>query len=230
MFSRIKSAIGLDLKYTNQFGKRAFREAAANGNLEKVNRLISKYDVPEYRIDEVIDSYGSDNLTALICAAKNGHTEIVDRLIHTKFNYQRPPGINNYTYSDRHTPLTIAARNGHTEIVKMLVDAGANVNHQTKKGLTALMYAIHANSPEMVEKLVNAGTNLELQTRKGLTARTIAEEENNAAIIDIITPDSIRNPLQESKGGNKRKTKKANRRTMAKRGTKGKKSRRTKKK
>ena len=101
MFARFKSAIGFDLDYTNQFSKRAFREAAANGNLEEVNRLISKYDVPKYRIDPIIDSVGEDSITALICAAKNGHTAIVDILVNGKFMHQQPPSINHYTYAGK---------------------------------------------------------------------------------------------------------------------------------
>ena len=37
--------------------------------------------------------------------------------------------------------LVIAASAGHTELVRLLLEAGAEINHRTDQGRTALLYA-----------------------------------------------------------------------------------------
>ena len=37
--------------------------------------------------------------------------------------------------------LVIAASAGHTELVRILLQAGAEINHRTDQGRTALLYA-----------------------------------------------------------------------------------------
>ena len=47
----------------------------------------------------------------------------------------------------------------HTEIVQLLLDAGADVDAQSKDGWTALMVAARYRSARFVRVLLDAGTN-----------------------------------------------------------------------
>lgn len=56
------------------------------------------------------------------------------------------------------------------EHVKALLDAGANINAQTKFGVSALMNSVFSKNFVLVEELIRRGANLELETSEGNTA------------------------------------------------------------
>ena len=91
----------------------ALRNAAYNGNLPVISRLI------EEMVDvNVWDQWGR---TALSLAAGRGHAEIVAFLIAS--DAWVDPHEDYDTYE---TPLIAAAENGHLAIVQKLIEAGAN--------------------------------------------------------------------------------------------------------
>ncbi len=118
-------------------------QAAKDGDLVEVERL------PEAGIDVNYHCDKHDG-TALIWAAINGHTEIVEILLNfgADGNKQMTFGF---------TALMDAAENGHTEVVELLIDEGAKVNLKDNKGRTALMLASQEGHTEIVELLKNAG-------------------------------------------------------------------------
>jgi ankyrin repeat protein len=51
----------------------------------------------------------------------------------------------------------LASEYGNIEIVKLLLEAGVDVNTKTKKGETALIYALNNGYTEIVNLLKKAG-------------------------------------------------------------------------
>ena len=76
----------------------------------------------------------NSGITALMVAAKAGHTEVVRVLLEggADPNIQDTTGV---------TTLMAAAQAGRTEVARVLLEGGADPNIQDKEGLTALMYS-----------------------------------------------------------------------------------------
>jgi ankyrin repeat protein len=96
------------------------------------------------------------------------------------------------------TPLTLAAMNGRSEIVRLLIADGADVNHRTTNGWTALMFASRGElTPtqqgmtvketkefvETVQALLDAGAEKKSKNIDGDTALTLAKKAGNKEIV-----------------------------------------------
>jgi len=73
-------------------------------------------------------------MTALLYAAREGHTEAAKALVEAGANL-------NQLSADKFSPLVEAAANGHFDLARYLLDHGADPNPATTSGLTAL-YAV----------------------------------------------------------------------------------------
>jgi len=62
-----------------------------------------------------------------------------------------------------------AVRDNQKEIVEFLLDRGADVNHETMKGWTPLLYAIEKKQKDMVELLLQKGADVNVKTIYGIT-------------------------------------------------------------
>merc|ERR1711988_1252382 len=99
----------------------------------------------------------------------------------------------------------MAAHNGHIEIVKRLLDAGAEVDLQSKfsgsaetaqeilrrgmslqmlDGWTALILAAGKGHLEVVDALLRAGAGVQLQNKKGMTALMLATQKGHSNIVE----------------------------------------------
>ena len=99
----------------------------------------------------ITNSFG---ITALMGAAKSGHTEIVKLLLEHGADVARVDEANGAT------ALMFAAKKGHTETVKLLLDNDANINQADPHGYTALMYAAAAGHEETVRLLLDRGAQI----------------------------------------------------------------------
>ena len=79
------------------------------------------------------------------------------------------------------TPLIWAARASTAEVVKALIDAGADVNHRSSYGISALLAAAEMNiSPEIIRVLVEAGAQKDFRDpESGKTALEMALENES---------------------------------------------------
>lgn len=70
------------------------------------------------------------------------------------------------------TPLMIASAAASPEMVQLLLDAGAKVNQQDVRGMTALMFALSAEHPKIINAklLLARGAKLDLKMTSGDTA------------------------------------------------------------
>lgn len=66
-----------------------------------------------------------------------------------------------------------------TDIARGLLDRGADVNAQSKSGVTALMVAATHNNPPMIGMLIDAGADPALKNNLGQTAADVAERNGN---------------------------------------------------
>lgn len=155
---------------TNNIEYESLGEAAANGDIKQVRKLLDgganiNYMRPNDGTgwycgedfcedsDEKVEQYfqyDRDNGTALMRAAYNGHLEVVKLLLDkgAKVNIQNEAGS---------TSLMKAAYNGHFEIVKLLIDKGASVNLKEKHGSTALIKSVARGHTKIVKLLLNKG-------------------------------------------------------------------------
>jgi quinoprotein dehydrogenase-associated probable ABC transporter substrate-binding protein len=66
-----------------------------------------------------------------------------------------------------------------TDIARGLLDRGADVNAQSKSGVTALMVAATHNNPPMIGMLIDAGADPAVKNNLGQTAADVAERNGN---------------------------------------------------
>jgi hypothetical protein len=68
----------------------------------------------------------------------------------------------------------------------LLLEAGADVNAKTFRGITPLMTAAAMNQPEMVRLLIDRGANPAVRTPEGLTALDFARRQNFTAVAALL--------------------------------------------
>jgi ankyrin repeat protein len=56
----------------------------------------------------------------------------------------------------------------------LLLDRGANIEHQSKRGLTALFVAVKCNHFETIQVLLNRGANIKHQMKFGMSVLVAA--------------------------------------------------------
>ena len=69
-----------------------------------------------------------------------------------------------------------ASQEGHAEVVKLLLDRGAQINIQSNKGLTAMMFSSCHGRIECARLLLERGADMSLKTKTGMTAKDLAKE------------------------------------------------------
>ena len=98
--------------------------------------------------------------TALMVAARRGHTSIVQYLLD-----EGAPVNTQHVYGG--TSLTIASESGHSEVVRVLINYGADVNILAKNpNLTALMFACTYQRTVCVDLLLAGGADPNLCGRE----------------------------------------------------------------
>ena len=146
----------------DEAGNTALMVAAANNNLQEVQRLIAN------KVN--VDARNYHNQTALMWAAINGHLEIVRDLIvrgsadvHARDN----DGIS--------ALIQAAYNNDNKKIVEyLLVYGGANIKDTTDTGQTALMAAVFNGNKEIMDYLLSKGANIKAKDFYGRTVLDFA--------------------------------------------------------
>ncbi|CAG7919699.1 unnamed protein product [Penicillium olsonii] len=138
--SKILCERGASCGAKNDDGNTPLTGAADHGSLELFEWLLH-----QEAMTEICDNKDD----ALIIAAKNGHTKVVQTLLkaHADVNAQ-------HVYYG--TCLHAAASQGHVETVRMLLDAHADVNAQSGHYGTCLQAAAYCGNVEVVRILLDA--------------------------------------------------------------------------
>lgn len=148
------------------------REAAAGGNLERVQQELS------HAID--INDGGGTGWTALHKACERGRGEVVRLLLESG----AIPDLTTKTAAD--TALHLAAANGHVDVCNELVKAGADVHAMNKIGWTPLHAAMHADNLDAARMLTRVGAQASHANAKGVAANMLAHRSDPHQVEAII--------------------------------------------
>jgi ankyrin repeat protein len=105
--------------------------------------------------------------------------------------------------AEGYTALHYGARCGDPRVVRALLDAGANVNTQTKHGVTPLMISINMMcvKPEITLMLIRAGANVNAADSDGNTALQIGTTESSDEVMEeLLKKGADPNCLSSSTG------------------------------
>lgn len=184
--------------------------AASNGDVAALTALLAE---PGIDVDQV---GGKDGETALICAAREGHLDIVRLLVkqpRISLDICDTDGMNALMHAAAHdhkdvaacllaagaainyvnpttgmTPLICASGQGHLEIAKLfLLHADVELDYVAPDGCNALMSAVLMNQPNVVAWLLAAGAAVNFNDA-GLTgtALDMACMEGNLDIVKLL--------------------------------------------
>ena len=90
------------------------------------------------------------------------------------------------------TGLMRASLFSDNSILVLLLNAGADVNKETKNGKTALYYAVSNNDVDKVSILLNYGANADTKTIEGESLHSVARRNNNRNIMSMLFSASNR--------------------------------------
>ncbi len=107
-------------------------------------------------------------VSPLVWAAKNGHSESVKTLIDCGAN------VNFKSTDTGTTALMYASAYGHKDVVKKLISSGADVNITSDAEATALMSASQNGHTDVVEELISGKADVNIENDKKLTTLTLA--------------------------------------------------------
>ena len=88
--------------------------------------------------------------------------------------------------SDGTTPLVRATIGGQVDMVLALLELGADVNHTTVSGHTALSMALTMERDEIVRVLLQAGANPSVRSELGINAFDVAKVRGNPELTAVL--------------------------------------------
>ncbi|HET9941870.1 MAG TPA: ankyrin repeat domain-containing protein [Terriglobia bacterium] len=148
---------GADPKRTHTEGETPLMAASRSGNVAAVRLLL----------DRGVDVNATDAFqkqTALMWAAAEGHTDVVDALLNAGADPNRKAHVTSLTERKNadhptggFTALMWAARNGHEDTAKRLVQGKADMTLKNGDGATATMVAIYNDRFDMAKVLLDIG-------------------------------------------------------------------------
>lgn len=150
----------------------SFADTVREGNAHGVDLFLQAGFPPDTR-----DKKG---IPVLCIAAREHNQAMVDLLIDAGADV-------NLRSEDRgNTALMDAVAGGFPEIAEDLIEAGTDVNIQSRDGQTALVIAVGKGDVELCKKLLDAGANPDIEDKLGFSARKYAKLFHNEALINLM--------------------------------------------
>ncbi|KAJ3209717.1 hypothetical protein HDU67_005975 [Dinochytrium kinnereticum] len=146
--------------------------ASSRGHIEVVVILVD-------RAGAVVDMPDTQNETALLKAAYNGHSDILSFLL----DRNADP---NHKDKDGWTALHNCSSRGHYAAAAVLIEGGADVNAQSKTGFTPLMNAASKGFVDITELLLQSYADSLIKNAFGDSAYDLAAQSEEAYICDIL--------------------------------------------
>ena len=145
-------------------------EEAKSGRVVNVHALLHEY------VD--VNAAQGDGMTALHWAAYNDDVEMAELLLGAEANFEARTRVGGIT------PLLLASKNGSASMLEALLEAGANANHASETGASALMSAALTGNVGAVQVLLDHEADVNARERAhGQTPLMFAAWENRPKII-----------------------------------------------
>lgn len=151
---------------------------------------------------EVIE-HENQSLCHPLCTCEKCQPEISSDESNGSRDEPRPVLNINVCNAEGFTALHVAAMHGRADLIQILLDAGANINLQTKtKKTTALHIACQNQRLSVVQLLLQHEANPNVQDSRGNTALHYACFTGNTRIVDLIMKDgsNVRLDLKNESG------------------------------
>jgi ankyrin repeat protein len=95
-----------------------------------------------------------------------------------------------------------ACKNRYENEAERMIARGADVNHRSQNGNTALMItASYSGTPEIAERLLSAGANVNAQDNDGYTSLMTAAHQGNVAMVRSLLEHGANLRLKNRHGG-----------------------------
>jgi len=147
-------------------------DPATAARLEKIRRSIDQ------GID--VNQADADGRTALMMAAFDGYTEVVELLLKSGAEVDLYDGVGR-------TAVMYASSGPFPQTVELLIQSGADINRiDTAEGWTALMFAAAEGHQTVVKILLRAGADIEITDQDGDTAIDHARQRGQTHIVDFL--------------------------------------------
>lgn len=135
-------------------------------------------------------------LTALAFSAVRDNLEGMQILLTRGAKADTPVAQPGSVHEDRgHTPLTWVSNAGNVEAARLLIEHGANVNHLTNAGVTAVFMAAFAGHTDVVRLLIQHGAMVDMASARSLQAGMIAPfaalSRGHRECYEVIRPKSM---------------------------------------
>ena len=156
----------------NEWTADDLRGAALGGDLQTVKESTDQ--------GILVDDTDELGRTALMFAAFNGHTDVIELLLANgaDVNAQNDEG---------RTPLMFAASGPFPEAVSLLLEEGSDVNQSDSvEEWTPLMYAAAEGNDEVVALLLEYGANADAMDTDGETASDFAQNNGHTQTVALL--------------------------------------------
>lgn len=158
--------------------------ACAQGESDIVSRLLNSY--------VSLHAKDTNGRSALYYAAMEGRVNCVKILLNAR-------AILDDLDKSLTTPFFIAAYHCHVEVMEVLANWGANVDHQTSRGDTALHLAARLDNSDNLKglkALLRLGANCTHRNMRGLTAPQIAAQKQCAKVVKCFSDRGVYLPAE----------------------------------
>lgn len=158
-----------------------------------IGETLTREDANDLIAEGEVNSRLCDGRTALMWAAYNGYTDIMEQLL--------AKGADPDIQSDfLYTALMYACQGGQTEAARMLIENGANMNLQQHDGWTALMLAAEHENQPVLELVVERGADLDIQAHEGWTVLMIAAQNGLLQSVQHLVENGANMDMQHNQG------------------------------
>jgi len=157
-------------------------QAIQQGNIDAVRAILAEKP-------DVLESRNERNLTPLILASLQGHTEIVRCLLEKGADL-------NATDNEGSNVLHNAAAGGHDDIMALFFARGMDVNAKDNRGMTALHFACSRGFLPSARFLISEGADVHAEENNGRTSLFFAAASGNLDLCRLLIENGAHADVQ----------------------------------